>query len=107
MNPVASLEETPMKVAPLLLSGLLVLGAGLPAGNAIAHDWGHGYTKHDRYKVPYGHWREHSHRGKQKYRYKHREKYRDKHHWKRDRSYWRPRYSDDSWYGIHLFFGGR
>ena len=114
-----------MKLATLLLSGAVALGA-LASADVLAHDKGRGYDRgdHPRHEV---------------HRYKHERRYdRDhrknhwkgdrgygKHHWKHDRPYWkrdhkaywhhyrpyrheyryRPHHRD-SWYGIHLFLGG-
>jgi hypothetical protein len=89
-----------MRLSILFLTSALVLGSAA-SGNALAHGSGYGrYYDDDRRHHEY-------------YRHKHRHgrPHRKYGHWKRHHRYdrydhWRPRYYDDSWYGIHLFFGG-
>ncbi len=103
-----------MKLATLLLSGVVALGA-LGSADVLAHDKGRGYDRgdHPRHEV---------HRNKHFHHHygppRHYDRGHGKHHWKRDHKAYRydyrpyryehrykPRYRD-SWYGIHLFFGG-
>lgn len=91
-----------MKLIPLLLSGALILGSGF-ASNALAHDGGRGYGKYDH--GHYDSYRRHRHGHNRKYYKRHHRGWR---HGPAKRHYYeRPkRYDHDSWYGIHLFFGG-
>jgi hypothetical protein len=105
-----------MKLATLLLSGVVALG-GLASADALAHDKGRGYDRddHPRHEV---HRHKHYHDRSPRYYARDKGKARWKHSHGRDyRPYWydyrpyryeyrhKPRYRD-SWYGIHLFFGG-
>lgn len=90
-----------MKLATLALAGALVMGAGI-SGNAIAHEPpGRAYGAPLHHETYRGHkpWRRHAYRPY----------YRKHPRWHRDhyRPHYRHRpYASDSWYGIHLFFGG-
>ena len=97
-----------MRIATLMLSAVLALGMGL-SGNALAHssaDHGHGHPGYGgavygpRYLGHYRHYiTRHAYRP---WRHAYRPHY---------RRYYRPYYGDgrdhdDSWYGVHWFFGG-
>lgn len=85
-----------MKLATLLLTGVLALGTGL-SGAAMAHggrDW-------DR-----GKWDDHPRHHVHRHKHHHHDRYRWRHDYRPYRHDYRVPYGD-SWYGIHLFFGGR
>jgi len=90
-----------MNIPTMMLTAVLALGSGL-SGNALAHGdpgrgWGHG--GHDRHQV-------HRHRGHHRHERRHVKRHWRRHH-RADHYDYRPRYRPhDSWYGIHLFFGG-
>lgn len=114
-----------MKLATLLLSGAVALGS-LVSADVLAHEKGRGHDRddHPRHEVHRHKHYHHHYKPQRHYDRDHRrhdwkgDRWYGKRHWKHDHKAYRydyrpyrhdyrykPRYRD-SWYGIHLFFGG-